>query len=92
MSIYLMSDKPVDEWASFLMETVQMLEKRNVRGVAVVALLRQETEKDDQALIGYHNMELEDKEEAISLMKRDVIKKIVKENLKEWLKEMEGDD
>ena len=92
MSIYLMSDKPVDEWASFLIETVQMLEKRNVRGVAVVALLRQETEKNDQAFIGYHNMALEDREEAISLMKRDVIKKIVKENLKEWLKEMEGDD
>lgn len=69
----------------------EMLEKRNVRCVAVVALLGQETERDDQAIIGYHNMALEDKEEVISLVKRDVIKKIVKENLEEWLKEMEGD-
>ncbi len=91
MNIYLASDKPVEEWASFLIETVQMLEKRKVRCVAVVALLRQETEKDDQAIIGYHNMALEDKEEVISLVKRDVIRKIVRENLEEWLKELEGD-
>lgn len=89
MAIRIFSDKPVEDWAAFAMETVQLLEERKVRGMAIVALLDQDGENNDQAILGYHNMGLSDKEEAVMLIHADVVKAIVKANLQDWLDELE---
>lgn len=92
MAMLITSDKPVEEWTSFIMESVSLLENRKVRGVAIVALLREETEDNARAVIGYHNMALKDKQEVVSLVQADVIKQIIRANLRELLQELEEDE
>ncbi len=91
MNIYLESDKPLEEWGRFLVETIHELDGFKVRGVAVVALLRQDTDEDFQAVTAYQNMALQDKQEAVSLIEADVTKQILKANLRDMLDELEGE-
>ncbi len=63
-----------------------------VRGVAVVALFRQDTDEDFQAVSAYQNMGLRDKQEAASIIEADVTRHILKANLRDMLDELEGED
>ena len=92
MSYILLSDKPVEGYAEFLTEAINELSKYNVRGIAIVAMLDQPPEENVDAMTGYWNMSLRDKEAAIADIQSDVTAQIVRANLRIFLEELERED
>lgn len=60
----ILSDKPFEDYISFVTETLQILSSKKVRGLAIVALLEEPDEDGADALTGYYNMPLQDKQTA----------------------------
>lgn len=92
MAVLIVSDHPQDGWTDFLADTVRIIDNYDVRGVAIIALFKEETAESDQALVAYHNMTLRDKQEAASIVEADVTKRILKSNLREMLQELEDEE
>ena len=57
----ILSDKPFEDYISFVTETLQILSAKKVRGLAIVALLDEADEDGADVLTGYYNMPLQDK-------------------------------
>lgn len=92
MAYMLVSDKPVEDWASFLAEGIQELSRYKVRGVAMVALLEPGPDGENEVMTGYHNMNLRDKQEAASHIQADVTDGIVRANMRRYLEELENEE
>lgn len=87
MSYILVSDKPAEGFAEFLLEAANELSKYKVRGLAVVALLDQTPEEDVSSMTGYWHMNLRDKEMAASDIQADVTADIIRANIRAFLQE-----
>lgn len=92
MAYLLMSDKPIEGWAHFLSESIQVLEKCKVQGVALVALLEEPDEDGADVLTGYYGMSLQDKQTAVSNIQSDVTDGLVRANMRRYLRELEEED
>lgn len=89
MSYILVSDRPAEGFAEFLLEAANELSKYKVKGLAVVALLDQPPEEDISSMTGYWHMSLRDKEMAAADIQADVTADIIRTNLKAFLQEEE---
>ena len=85
----ILSDKPFEDYISFMTETLQVLSSCKVHGLAIVALLEEPDEDGSDVLSGYYNMCLKDKQEAASHIQADVTDGIVRANMRRYLEELE---
>ena len=74
----ILSDKPFEDYISFVTETLQILSSKKVRGLAIVALLEEPDEDGADVLTGYYNMPLQDKQTAASNIQADVTDGIIR--------------
>lgn len=88
----ILSDKPFEDYISFVTETLQILSAKKVRGLAIVALLDEADEDRADVLTGYYNMPLQDKQAAASHIQADVTDGIVRANMRRYLEELEQED
>ena len=88
----ILSDKPFEDYISFVTETLQILSAKKVRGLAIVALLDEADEDGADVLTGYYNMCLKDKQTAASHIQADVTDGIVRANMRRYLEELEQED
>lgn len=88
----ILSDKPFEDYISFVTETLQILSAKKVRGLAIVALLDEADEDGADVLTGYYNMPLQDKQAAASHIQADVTDGIVRANMRRYLEELEQED
>ena len=88
----ILSDKPFEDYISFVTETLQILSAKKVRGLAIVALLDEADEDGADVLTGYYNMHLQDKQTAASHIQADVTDGIVRANMRRYLEELEQED
>lgn len=92
MAQILLSDGPIEGWASFLAENIQKLEKSKVRAIALVALLEEPDEDGADVLTGYYGMSLQDKQTAASNIQADVTDGLVRANFRRYLEELENQE
>lgn len=88
----ILSDKPFEDYISFVTETLQILSSKKVRGLAIVALLEEPDEDGADVLTGYYNMSLQDKQTAASNIQADVTDGIIRANMRRYLEELEQED
>lgn len=88
----ILSDKPFEDYISFMTETLQVLSSCKVHGLAIVALLEEPDEDGADVLTGYYNMDLLDKQEAAANIQMDVADGFIRANLRRYLKELEQED
>ena len=88
----ILSDKPFEDYISFVTETLQILSAKKVRGLAIVALLDEADEDGADVLTGYYNMPLQGKQAAASHIQADVTDGIVRANMRRYLEELEQED
>ena len=88
----ILSDKPFEDYISFVTETLQILSAKKVRGLAIVALLDEADEYGSDVLTGYYNMPLQDTQTAASHIQADVTDGIVRANMRRYLEELEQED
>lgn len=88
----ILSDKPFEDYISFVTETLQILSSKKVRGLAIVALLEEPDEDGADVLTGYYNMLLQDKQTAASNIQADVTDGIIRANMRRYLEELEQED
>lgn len=89
MAKILLSDRPIEGWATFLSENIQILEEYRVRAVALVVLLEEPGEDGADVLTGYYGMSLQDKQIAASNIQADVTDSIIRANIQKYLEELE---
>ena len=87
MAKILLSDRPIEGWATFLSENIQILEEYRVRAVALVVLLEEPDEDGADVLTGYYGMSLQDKQIAASNIQADVTDGIIRANIQRYLEE-----
>lgn len=75
----LLSDRPAKDYESFFVDLMHSLDKYRIRGVAVVAVLEEPTADGGDAITGYHNMCLRDRQLAASLIQEDTSYKIAQD-------------
>lgn len=88
----IISDKPFEDYISFVTETLQIISHQKVRGLAVVVMLEEPDEEGADVLTGYYNMNLQDKQAAASNIQADVTDGLVRANLRRYLEELEQED
>ncbi len=88
----ILSDKPFEDYISFMTETLQVLSSCKVHGLAIVALLEEPDEDGADVLTGYYNMGLLDKQEAAANIQMDVADGFIRANLRRYLEELEQED
>lgn len=88
----ILSDKPFEDYISFVTETLQILSGEKVKGLAVVALLEEPDAGGADVLTGYYNMNLQDKQTAASNIQADVTDGIIRANMRRYLEEMEQEE
>lgn len=87
----IITDRPLEGWEAFLLETMKAMEGTEVQGVAVVLFPAEEQEGCD-ALTGYYHLGLRGKQEAASHIQADVVDGIVRANLRRYLEELDRED
>lgn len=88
----ILSDKPFEDYISFVTEMLQIISHQKVRGLAVVVMLEEPDEEGADVLTGYYNMNLQDKQAAASNIQADVTDGLVRANLRRYLEELEQED
>ncbi len=72
----LISDRPVNDYEAFFVDLMNDLDKYKIRGVAVVAVFEEPAANGEDAITGFHNMSLRDRQLAVSLLQAPVTYKI----------------
>lgn len=91
MPIITISDKPVKGLTDWLIKTADELQKYNVQGLAIVALVDPPRRDEADVLTGYYKMSLDDKSRAASHIQMDVVDGLVRANLGRYLQELDED-
>lgn len=73
------------------MNLMHSLDEHKIRSIAVVAVLEEPEADDGDAIVGYHNMGLRDKQLAASLIEDDITYKIAQEAVRDMLDPTEPD-
>ena len=71
--VIIMSDKQQD-YHAFMVETLQMFEEHNIKGLAIVALT------DEETLTGYWEMDLKQRADAEIAIRYDVVDGLIMAN------------
>ena len=81
----LLSDRPVNDYEAFLVDVMHGLDKHKIRSLAVVAVLEEPAANGGDAIVGYHQMSLRDRQLAVSLLQADISYKIAQDAVREML-------
>lgn len=76
----LISDHPLADYEQFMAEAINELNGRKVLGVALVALL-----EDNEAITGYHGLDLLGKQVAAAQIQSDITDAIVRANIADYI-------
>lgn len=87
----LISDRPVNDYETFFVDLMHGLDKYKIRSVAVVAVLEEPAANGGDAIVGYHNMSLRDRQLAASLIEADITYKIAQDAVRDMLDLTEPD-
>lgn len=90
MSVYLISDEPLEGWQKFLGDSIRELSGHQVESLAVIVLPKDYASEDGYTMSGYYNMSLTDLQVAMGQIQSDIIERTVKANLQSWLEELES--
>ena len=88
----ILSDKPFEDYISFVTETLKIISHQKVRGLAVVVMLEEPDEDGAAALTAYFHLGLRGKEEAAANIRADITDGIVRANMRRYLQELEEED
>ena len=88
----LISDRPVNDYETFFVDLMHGLDKYKIRSVAVVAVLEEPAANGGDAIVGYHDMSLRDRQLAASLIEADIAYKIAQDAVRDMLDLTEPDE
>ena len=90
MSVYLISDEPLEGWQKVMGDSIRELSGHQVESLAVIVLPKDYAREDGYTMSGYYNMSLTDLQVAMGQIQSDIIERTVKANLQSWLEELEN--
>lgn len=86
----LIGSEPPKDYAGFVLEMLEALKKKKIKGIAVVALVAGECDCD--CLAAYWNMSVQDKACAASHIQFDAIDGFILANADRYQREAEGEE
>ena len=81
----LISDRPVNDYEAFFVDLLHGLDKHKIRSVAVVAVFEDPEDDGSDAITGYFNAGIRDRQLAASLIQADITYKIAQDAVREML-------
>jgi len=85
----LCGDSPTQDYENFMLETINILEKHKVKGIAVVAFI---DDPNSEALTAYWNMGCIEKSYAATHIQSDAVDELVMANMDRYLRLIQGEN
>lgn len=92
MSYALISGEPAKEYEDFIIDTLETLQEYTVKGIAIVAIVKDGENPEDQDVTGYWHLSAPGKAYASAVIQMDAVDDMIRTNIDRYKEAMDNLD